>query len=184
MAIHTALGKSRVRAGKAHAHPLRRRGAQRTRRAGIMGDTGRGAAQDIRRGTVVDGQRHGFQLRQFGAQALEAVRVRAAKAVDGLVGIANDKQAFPRRAPVTHQGALHGVDVLKLVHQQMGKAPVGGNVRLERVQQQVVQIARAQRLKPGLVGPHQGFIHARLGAAFAILDLRNGAQSGAGTHFS
>ena len=177
------LGKGRVRTGKAHRRALRRCGAQRTRRAGVVRYAGHGAAKNVRRRTVVNRKRHGFQFRKVGAQALKTACIRAAEAVNGLVRIANDKQAFPCRAPVAHESALRGVDVLEFVHQHVGKAPVGRNVRLERVQQKVVQIARAQLPQASLIRLDQRLAHARRGAGFAVFDLGNRPQSGAGTHF-
>ena len=102
------------------------------------------AAKDVRRAAVVERQTHGLQRGHIGAQAVKAGRVRAAEAVDGLIRVADDEQALSSRAPVAHEGALHSVDVLKFVHQQVVEAAVSRHVRAERVEQQIVEVARAQ----------------------------------------
>ena len=138
------------------------------------------AAKDVRRAAVVERQTHSLQRGHIGAQALEAGCVRAAEAVDGLIRIADDKEALPRRAPVAHEGALHGVDVLKLVYQQVVEASVGGHVRAKRVEQQIVQVARAQLAQRHLIGVHERLFDPGFRAGRAVFYRRNGAQRGAG----
>ena len=47
---------------------------------------------------------------------------------------------------MAHEGALHGIDVLKLVYQQVVETSVGGHVRAKRVEQQIVEVARENQL--------------------------------------
>ena len=72
-------------------------------------------------------------------QAVEAIRIRAAEAVNGLIWVADDKQAA--LPPVLHQLVLQGVDVLKLVHQQVAEAGFPAHVQRQCFRQQVVQIS-------------------------------------------
>ena len=45
--------------------------------------------------------------------------VRPAESIDGLVRVADHKQAFSVSVPRLHQPELQGVDVLKLVHEKI-----------------------------------------------------------------
>ena len=83
-------------------------------------------------------------------QAVEAVRVCAAEAVNGLIRVADDEQAA--LPPVFHQPVLQGVDVLKLVYQQMAEAGLPAHVQRQCFRQQVVQISCAQFVHPFVVG--------------------------------
>ena len=121
-----------------------------------------------------------LQPRQGIAQALKTVGICAAEAVDGLVWVADDEQALPRRAPVEHEGALHGVDVLEFIHQQVVEAAVTGHVSVEGVEQQVVEVARAQFPQARLIGVDKRLFDARIGAGHAVFHRGDGAQGGAG----
>lgn len=52
--------------------------------------------------------------------------VRPAEAVDRLIRVADDKQALPFPVPSAQQPELQRVDVLELIHKQMGKHRPGG----------------------------------------------------------
>ena len=60
-------------------------------------------------------------------QAFKAGGVRAAETIDGLIRIADSKQAFALLRPGADQAVLDGVDILKFVYQQIIEptAPAG-----------------------------------------------------------
>ena len=72
----------------------------------IGGDGGKGTGQDFRGGAVVFSQADGPQLGQILPQAVEAPALGAPEPVDGLVWIADDKEAFSPLAPLAHQLVL------------------------------------------------------------------------------
>ena len=77
-------------------------------------------------------------------QAVEAIRIRPAEAVNGLIWVADDEQAA--LPPVFHQPVLQGVDVLKLVYQQMGESGRSSRSFLQCAQQQIIQVSQAVHL--------------------------------------
>ncbi|MPN13353.1 hypothetical protein SDC9_160674 [bioreactor metagenome] len=60
-----------------------------------------------------------------------------------------------------HQAALHPVDILKFIHQQMIEAAQAGNVRFQCLQQQIVQIPCVAFLQGLFIRLVQRRIHAR-----------------------
>ena len=66
-------------------------------------------------------------------QEVETVRIRAAEAVNGLIRVADDKQAA--LPPVLHQPVLQGIDVLKFIHQQVAEAGLPAYIHLQRLGQ-------------------------------------------------
>ena len=100
-----------------------------------------------------------------------------AEAVNGLVGVADDEERAARLGPVQGEGALQGVDVLKLVGEQVGEAAVLRTGLRQGVEQQIVEVAQAQAVQPAVVGGAQGGIFlVRLGAGDG-LQRRLGAQA-------
>ena len=116
-------------------------------------------AEDVRRAAVVLLQPHDLDLREILLELQDVAQVRAAPAVDRLVGIARDGQVriVDRQGP--DDGVLGQVRVLVLVDQDVAVAGVQLSPQLVllaqqrgHVQQQVVEIDRIGREQPLLVG--------------------------------
>lgn len=113
-----------------------------------------GAAQDLRRGAVILRQADQPQGGKIGGQPIEAAGVGASEAIDRLIGIADDKEAFAAPAPSSDQPVLQVVDILEFIHQEMGEgdgAPPPFLHPVKDIQQQIIVIPRAETpLKPAI----------------------------------
>ena len=83
-----------------------------------------------------------LQIGKISPELVEAGGAGAPKTINGLIRVADDEKAASVFRPVTHQTALHSVDILKLVHKQIIKHMFAFAVNVQRVQKNVVQIAR------------------------------------------
>ena len=61
-------------------------------------------------------------------KAVKTRRVGATEPVDRLIGVADDKQAFPLCAPGLQKPVLDVVAVLEFVYQQVGKPTAAGRI--------------------------------------------------------
>ena len=135
--------------------------------AGIVADHRPRRLQNSRGGTVVVRQADTGGFRKVSQQPVKTGGVCSSEAVDGLVRVADDKQALAVPAPMGHQLALHRVDVLELVHQHMGKALLFCHIHLQSVPKQAIHVPGPQGLQPGLISlghswgqSFQGFLAA------------------------
>ena len=110
-----ALGERVRREQRAHRLSIRARGAKFALPARVGGNGLERRRQNLRRGTVVFPQADHLQIRPIARQRGEAARVRAAKAINRLIWVANGEQRLARRREMAHQPALHGVDILEFV---------------------------------------------------------------------
>jgi hypothetical protein len=123
-----------------------------------------GRAQDGARGAVVLLERDDLEPRVVLRQALEVVQRRAAPAVDALVIVAHGGEDAVAPHQRLEQLVLHGVGVLHLVHQHVGKGllPLRARLLVARQQRQgqpdqVVEVHRLKGQQPLGVALH----HAR-----------------------
>ena len=54
-------------------------------------------------------------------QRIKAGSACSAEAIDGLIRVTDHKQAFPAFGPGMHKFALHSVNILEFIHQQVAK---------------------------------------------------------------
>ena len=94
-------------------------------------------------------------MRQVFRKFFKATGIGAAKAVDGLVRIADHEKPFAAPAPGPDQAVLQAAHILKLVYQQMGGTgqdfTAGRFIALKDAQEDVVKIQQAVLRKLGLV---------------------------------
>ena len=169
-----ALGERVGRRHHAHGRALAPVGVQHALLPRVVRDHGQRAAQDRRCRAIVFLQTDAPQVGPRRPQLVKAVRIRPAKPVNRLIRVADDEQLAPF-APMPHQLVLHRIDVLKLVHQQMPEPPQP-RVRLQRLQQHVVQIARARLLQRLPIGVHQPVGQLRAAAVLAQRDAPLGLR--------
>ena len=103
-----------------------------------------GRGENLRGGAVILRQPH----RPLRPQGGEAAGVRPAEAVDGLVGIADGEKGATLPPPGPEKPELEAVDVLELVYQQVGKAPVrpAALPLAQGLQQEVVKVQLSLQL--------------------------------------
>lgn len=103
-----------------------------------------GRGENLRGGAVILRQPH----RPLRPQGGEAAGVRPAEAVDGLVGIADGEKGAALPPPGPEKPELEAVDVLELVYQQVGKAPVrpAALPLAQGLQQEVVKVQLSLQL--------------------------------------
>ena len=89
-----------------------------------------GGLQDLGRGTVIFPQGIDPQPGDLLGQLVKAGGAGAPEPINGLIRVADQKHGAPRLHPVADQFPLHRVDILHLIHQQVGKRPVSFGVLL------------------------------------------------------
>ena len=101
--------------------------------------------------------------REILSQTVEVLRIRAAEAVDGLIGITDDEQPLSWTGDQFDQTVLNRVDVLKLVHEQVLRAGAHaaqqGRALLQvaqQIEQDIVEVARTIAIQQVLIGAVDG----------------------------
>ena len=109
-----------------------------------------GTLQNFRGGAVIFLQRDSFCFGAVLDQTIEALVVGAAKAIDGLIRIADDEK-LPAFGPVLNQPVLDLVDILKFIHQQMTELGQTANVHARPSKSRSSQIAASHVFKALLI---------------------------------
>ena len=87
----------------------------------VYGNQFPGAGKDLRRAPVVDGKLHPSGLWIVLLKAQHKLRPRAAEGIDGLIVVPHHEQVVFRQGEHAQNFVLHGVDVLKFVHQNISE---------------------------------------------------------------
>ena len=154
-----ALGKGILRLHQPDSRAACNVGMKLPGQTGISVNDGQGGFQHRGSRAIVFLQTNQPQIWVPFLQEVETVRIRAAEAVNGLIRVADDKQAA--LPPVLHQPVLQGIDVLKFIHQQVAEAGFSAFIQPKRFRQKVVQIPSAQPVHPIVVGLPQSRRKAR-----------------------
>src|SRR5262249_24495269 len=87
-----------------------------------LADPGKSHAQDVAPGALVFVQRDPARLRKAVLKLFKGSAGGAAKAIDGLIGVAHGKNVFLVSAYEVRQDDVAGIAVLKFVHQDKPRA--------------------------------------------------------------
>ena len=124
----------------------------------VVGDDGVGRVQDRLRGAVVLLQQHDRGIREGLLELEDVADVRPSEAVDALVGVSHHEDVAVILAQQQDQLVLGAVDVLVLVHEDVGEAALvlGQHVRValeqvDRDHEQIVEVHGAGGQEPLLI---------------------------------